>query len=242
MDEVFGVRATEGDELPPPALSTVEGEMTIETANYAGDLPDYIYVPAEEPSLPTFVLIGGGPVPPSEVHHMSALATALAAQGAVVHVVGYRSEATGNGIGQTLEDIRCAVAYARSTVADFAGGEQVVLVGFSYGGDAVVSAATTDGPVSSDCAATTDGVADAVVALDGFPDRRGDTGHDVPMLFVGATSGEGPKGRQLATAMRDEGYEIESLEFQVDHGTVIDASPTIGVVAAIVDFVNRLDD
>lgn len=242
MDEVFGVRATVGEPVPPPPMTSDDGGMTIQTVEYASDLPDYVYLPADAASLPTFVLIGGGPVPPSEVHHMSALATALSASGAVVHVVGYRSEATGSGTEQAMEDIRCAVAYARSKAPEFGGREQVVLAGFSYGGDAVVSAVTSGGPVSPDCAVGGDGEPDAVIALDGFPNASGDMGQSVPMLFAGATGGNGLAGQRLADAMTAQGYDIESVTFSLDHRRMIDPSPTAGVVTAMVDFAAGLGE
>jgi acetyl esterase/lipase len=105
-------------------------------------VPLDILAPTDAAGLPTVVLLHGGPIRFHERRYLDALAAATARRGAVVFLASYRSGATGNPVTDSLEDVTCAVRYARSVTKQYGGDpSRVVLVGHSYGGAVISNAA-----------------------------------------------------------------------------------------------------
>ena len=130
-------------------------------------VPLDILAPTGASGLPTVVLLHGGPSPFHERRYLDALAAETARRGAVVFLASYRSGATGgNPVTDSIEDVTCAVQYARSVTEQYGGDPaRVVLVGHSYGSDMALSTALSAETETPDCLAEGDGRPEAAVGL-----------------------------------------------------------------------------
>ncbi len=242
-NEIIAVAPEEGtDEAPAVPDEVTLGGLRMERRHHAGEVPVYAYAPVEGSAtrLPVFVLIGGGPTPPSELGHMSPLGSALASTGAVVFVAGYRSIATGHHWRQAVTDARCAVAFARDQAGDYGGNPRnIVLVGFSYGGETALLATLSEAAPSEDCPVAGDGLPDAVVSLAGFPLRPGDVRQNIAALLIsGSEDDAARRGEQLTEKMRELGLDASYVELPgIDHPGVID--PASPVIELLIDFAGR---
>jgi acetyl esterase/lipase len=93
-----------------------------------------VYAPEHHGSWPVVVMVHGRPRTPAD---MAELARAVAAGGAVVFNIDYRGVRPylQQGWPEAVEDVACAVRFARARAASFGGdGRRVVLVGHSFGG------------------------------------------------------------------------------------------------------------
>ena len=137
-------------------------------------VPLDILAPTDAAHLPTVVLLHGGPIRFEERRYLDALAAATARRGAVVFLASYRSGATGNPVTDSIEDVTCAVQYARSVTKQYGGDPaRVVLVGHSYGSDLALSTAVSAETQTPDCLAQGDGRPEAAVGLSGFQPHAG---------------------------------------------------------------------
>jgi acetyl esterase/lipase len=128
----------------PPRLP--EGELNIvKTVPYAttGDCGDRVtecqqfvdvYAPAAPGPWPVVVMVHGRPRTPAD---MVELAKAVARRGAVVFNADYRGvrPVEQQGWPEAIDDVACAVRFARATAADYGGNpSRLILVGHSFGG------------------------------------------------------------------------------------------------------------
>ena len=187
-----------------------------------------VLAPEAGDSLPTIVLLPGGPAPPVERRYLADLAAAAAQRGAVVFLAGYRSEVTGNTMDENLHDVRCAIRFARSATADYGGDpDRLLLVGHSFGSLLAIQT-TADGDVETPgCLADDSGIPDAVVGIAGFGFVLPDTIDVQPpiLLISGSEDAAADGGEGAAQRLRDGGFEAEYVEVEgLDHFEII--SPT----------------
>lgn len=189
-------------------------------------LPLDVLAPADSSALPTMVLVPGGPVPFPDRRYMENLAAGLATEGAVVYLIGYRSSATGNPEEDTINDVRCAIRYARETSANYGGDpQQITLVGHSFGSDTVLALAVTADDEASGCLADGDATPEAVVGLAGFHFAIPDNAPPGPPLRLGAASNDpySAGGAKAADDLAEAGFTVEFRVFpQTQHPDLVD--------------------
>jgi acetyl esterase/lipase len=194
-------------------------------------VPLDILAPTDAAGLPTVVLLHGGPIHFHERRYLDALAAETARRGAVVFLASYRSGATGNPVTDSIEDVTCAVQYARSVTKQYGGDPaRVVLVGHSYGSDLALSTAVSAETVTPDCLAQGDGRPEAAVGLSGFQVALDDASKPGPpiLMAVGADDPISVMGPGTLKAIKTAGFEVEFQEFPAtSHESIIDpaASP-----------------
>jgi len=194
-------------------------------------VPLDIVAPTGASGLPTVVLLHGGPIPFHERRYLDALAAEIARRGAVVFLSSYRSGATGNPVTDSIEDVTCAVQYARSVTEKYGGDpSRVVLVGHSYGGDLALSTAVSAETDTPDCLAEGDGRPEAAVALSGFRAMLDAASAPGPPIFMagGADDLVSAMAPAALEALKAAGFEAEFQEFPAtSHESIVDpaASP-----------------
>lgn len=225
----------------PFVPSQVEGLQTLTDVPYADvscglrdcQLPLDILAPPDGDSLPTFVLVPGGPMAFHERRYLADLAIALARRGSVVFLAAYRATPTGNAEADTLLDARCAVRYARSATADYGGNpDQVTFVGHSFGSNLVLESVTSPESDSPGCAADGNGLPDAGVAIAGFVVQvAGAETPPIPLTLIGGS--DDPiviGGAGLTDRLREIGFDAVYHEIEgAGHDEVVDpaVSPEI---------------
>jgi acetyl esterase/lipase len=196
-------------------------------------VPLDVLAPTAASGLPTMVLVMGGPAPFVERRYMEDLAAALASEGAVVYLIGYRSSATGNPNDDTTNDVRCAIRYARATAANYGGDpQQITLVGHSFGSDTVLGMAVTANDEAAGCLAGGDATPQMVVGLAGFHFAIPDDAPPGPRFRLGAASNDSYSagGATAADQLAAAGFTVEFREFpQTQHPDVVDPA-TPGLV------------
>jgi len=206
-------------------------------------VPLDVLAPADGQALPVYVLVPGGLVEFQWRRYLDLLAAEIARGGAVVVLMTYRSEATGNGTTEGLEDIRCSVRYARS-IAGRHGGDptRVVLVGHSVGSLLVLQLALARESATPHCLAEGDGVPEAVVGLGEFdPAVVGDAEWAPPMLLAGGEDDPlSEHGAETAEQLRSAGFAAEYREFaDTGHEELVDPSVTPGIVDLLLEAADR---
>jgi acetyl esterase/lipase len=170
-----------------------------------------ITAPTSGGPWPLLVLVPGGPSPPDERYsgNLNPFATALAGQGAVVIVAGWREGPDwGGGYPTSFQDVACAIGVARKIGPAYgASPDRVTLMGHSTGGwpAAVIGLTPTPfTPARGSCNATAGSLRpDLVVVEDGVLNQvtqpeRGD-GLQYVEDFLGGTR----KTRPAAWAAAD---------------------------------------
>jgi acetyl esterase/lipase len=168
-----------------------------------------ITAPTSGGPWPLIVLVPGGPSPPEERYSdvLDAFATAIAGQGAVLMVAGWREGSDyGGGYPISFQDVECAIGVARRVGAMYrASPDRVTLVGHSTGGwpAAVVGLTPTPfTPAPGACNTTAGSLRpDAVVVEDGELNEVTDPdvadGRDYVTSFLGGDRAKRP-GRWAA--------------------------------------------
>jgi acetyl esterase/lipase len=119
--------------LPPPVEELLY-ENWRGSFRYGEDLRIDVHAPAERSAHPIAVLVHGGGWFGGRLDSMGHLADGLAARGFVVFNATYRTIAQGGMFPGTVEDVACAVAYARSHALDYStSADHVTLIGHSAG-------------------------------------------------------------------------------------------------------------
>jgi acetyl esterase/lipase len=195
-------------------------------------VPLDILAPTATAGLPTVVLLHGGPVPFHERRYLDVLAAGIARRGAVVFLASYRSGATGNPVTDSIEDVTCAVRYARSVTEQYGGDpSRVVLVGHSIGGDLALSTAVNAETETPDCLAEGDGRPEAAVALAavaqaGLQAMLGDASAPGPPIFMAGGADDvvaATMGPAALEALKAAGFEAEFQEFPAtSHESIVD--------------------
>jgi acetyl esterase/lipase len=206
-------------------------------------VPLDILAPTDAAGLPTVVLLHGGPIPFHERRYLDALAAATARRGAVVFLASYRSGATGNPVTDSIEDVTCAVRYARSVTEQYGGDPaRVVVVGHSYGSDLALSTAVSPETETPDCLAEGDGRPEAAVGLAGFtatPDAAAAPG---PPIFMagGADDLASLMGPDVLKATQAAGFKAEFHEFPAtSHESIVDPAASPATLELIFKAIER---
>jgi len=208
-------------------------------------VPGDVLAPAGGSDLPTIVLLpGGGQQFADRRLHQGRLAAELAARGAVVFLMSYRSAVTGNYDSDSSNDARCAVRYARAETEKYGGDpSRVVVVGHSLGGFLGLDLAIHPEMEAEACLADGSGIPDAVVGL-GAPLRSfsgaGDSGPPI-WLFAGLDDEVARDPEGSAQRLRDRGFDAQARELPgVTHDEITDPIATPEVVDLIFEAVDSI--
>ena len=190
------------------------------------EVPLDVLAPEGAEDVPTIVLFPGGPGAFNDRRYLDVMSSALAQQGAVVFLPSYRSTATSNTIDDSVEDVRCAIRYARSRTSQYGGDpDRLVLVGHSYGSSLALEVGANPEAPAPGCLAEGDGVPNAVVALAGFVfDVTDPVDAAIPfVLMSGSEDGARAGGEPAAEQLRGAGFEAEYVELpDIDHFEIVD--------------------
>jgi acetyl esterase/lipase len=150
--------------------------------------------PGVEADGPVVVLVHGGAWVAGSPDLLDNLATALAADGAVVFNASYRlARQPGGGDPGSLDDVACAIRFARAEAPAYTDADELVLVGHSAGAHLAAVVALDPTPWGGDCSAPPAEPPDRFVGLAGIYDVKA-----VPVVylfatFVGASTTEAPE-------------------------------------------------
>ncbi|HSJ28474.1 MAG TPA: alpha/beta hydrolase [Acidimicrobiia bacterium] len=134
---------------------------------YGADLRIDVHAPAERSVRPIAVLVHGGGWFGGRLDSMGYLADGLAERGFVVFNATYRTIAQGGAFPGTVEDVACAVAYARAHALDYStSADHVTLIGHSAGAHLSALVALAPGVFGTACEGGTEPL-DAWVGLAG---------------------------------------------------------------------------
>ncbi len=175
---------------PPPTTTIVPLDST--------DAPgpsgvDIILPPGDiEAEAPVVVMAHGGAWLAGFPGLLDRWAAALAAEGAVVFNASYRlAGVAGGGYPGAVDDIACAVRYARFRAPEFTDSEEVVIMGHSVGGQLAAVVALAGDDFGEDCPFPEAPLPDRLVGLAAIYDLDA-----VPLLsvvFMGARRGDIPE-------------------------------------------------
>ena len=198
-------------------------------------VPLDILAPEDGDALPTIVLLPGGPGAFEDRRYLETLAAELAGSGTVVFLATYRSEATGDPADTSLDDVGCAIRFARSRTGEFGGDpDRLVLVGHSFGSSLALSTGANAEGEPAGCLADEPGAPDAVVGLSGFAFAVDDPA-DADLRFLlmrGSDDQVASTGEASAENLRAAGFEAEYVELEgIDHFEIVDP----GVAPEVVD-------
>ena len=220
---------------------------TVDCSGRDCTLPLDVLAPSTGTGLPTIVLLPGGPAPFDARRYLDALAGALARRGAIVFLTSYRSAATSNSRADSIQDVRCAVRFARAVTGDYGGdSDRAVLVGHSLAGDLALTAAIEPETDTPGCLHDGNATPDAVVGL--APDYDvtiPDSLDAVPpvMLASGSNDPGSTRGADVAQLLIDAGRQAEYREFaDTTHVQLIDPAITPGVVDLVFEVLNQTAD
>lgn len=243
--------ASVGPSLPVPAgefpSDLVTGLQTAVDVPYTEEVPCGegtcavpldVLAPEGGEGLPTIVLVPGGPVEFQWRRYADLLAAELARRVGVVFLISYRNTAMDNTAADSINDIGCAIRYARSVTTEYGGDPQhVVLVGHSLGSDFGLQVAVKPEAATPGCLADGDAIPEAVVGMAGFSfDLSGAAASGPPMWLVGGEDDpQGSSGGEAAAErLRAAGFEAEYREFpETNHEELVDPEATPGVVDLI---------
>jgi len=174
--------------VAPPATATSETTTTTEqptatvgepdrtllydnyvrTESYADGLELDIHAPDETGPWPVVVTIHGGGWFVGDRQSMGGLADGLASRKAVVFNATYRTLTLGGTFPGMVDDVACAVRFARSAASEFTTTPgSVTLVGHSAGAHLASLVAYAPDVFGQDCPEEGSGTADALVGLAG---------------------------------------------------------------------------
>ena len=210
------------------------------------EVPLDILAPEDGEALPTIVLLPGGPSGFADRRYLELLASGLAQRDAVVFVATYRSQATGDSAGDSLDDARCAVRYARLRSSEFGGDPaRLVLVGHSFAGGLAIATGANAEQDTPGCLADEDGTPSAAVALAGFqfavvePVEAGPTF----LLMSGSEDQAARTGEASAAELREAGFAAEYAELEgIDHFEIVDGESAPEVIDSILALADPAGD
>ena len=139
------------------------------------------------------VLVHGGAWVAGSPSLLDGLADALAAEGAVVFNASYRLAGTpGGGDPGSLDDVACAIRFARAEAPAYTDADELVVVGHSAGAHLGAVVALDPAPWGADCEYPPGDSPDRFVGLAGIYDVRA-----VPIVyffstFMGASAAAAP--------------------------------------------------
>ena len=140
----------------------------VESSSYWNDQAVEIHAPDDLGAWPVVVTIHGGGWFAGSLDTMSALADDLADRGAVVFNATYRTVTKGGSFPATVDDVACAIAYARSRSPEFTTTPgAVTVVGHSAGAHLAALVTLAPNAFGTDCPWTGSRAPDAFVGLAG---------------------------------------------------------------------------
>lgn len=149
--ETAAVEPTTTTEAAVPA-QTLLYDNWIRTEGYAGGLDLDIHAPAEIGPWPVVVTIHGGGWFTGARDSMGFLADGLATRKMVVFNATYRTIALGGRFPGMVDDVACAVQFARNAAAEFTTApEHITIVGHSAGAHLSALVAYAPGEFGQDC-------------------------------------------------------------------------------------------
>ncbi len=155
----------------PGSTTTVDRSLLfdhlVESTSYANDQEVDIHAPKTLGPWPVVVSIHGGGWFTGSLDSMSPLADDLAGRGAVVFNATYRTITKGGSFPSMVDDVACAVAYARHRAPEFTTTPGLVtIIGHSAGAHLVALVTLTD-RFGGDCPWAESRLPDAMVGLAG---------------------------------------------------------------------------
>ncbi len=157
----------------------------VRTESYGDTLELDIHAPDEVGPWPVVVTIHGGGWFVGDRQSMGGLADGLASRKAVVFNATYRTLSLGGTFPGMVDDVACAVQFARNAAAEFTTTpESVTLVGHSAGAHLASLVAFAPGGFGQDCPEGPARSADALVGLAGPYDISQLAGLLTPMFGV----------------------------------------------------------
>lgn len=163
---------------PPPPGTTTTSQPIEETLyehwkgsfEYRDGLQIDVHAPDDRSNHPIAITVHGGGWFAGQLDSMGHLADGLAARGFVVFNATYRTIARGGSFPGTVEDVACAVAYAREHAPDYSTtANHFTLIGHSAGAHLSSLVAFSPATFGGACAGADNGV-DAWVGLAGSYD------------------------------------------------------------------------
>lgn len=162
----------------PPALGSTAGpsgpDVTLLYGNYvrtetfSGALDLDIHAPDEIGPWPVVVVVHGGGWITGERLDTGSLADGLASRGSVVYNTDYRTLSLGGVFPGMVDDVACAIQFARTTASEFTTTpDHVTVVGYSAGAHLAALAAYAPNEFGQDCPSGPSEPPDAFVGLAG---------------------------------------------------------------------------
>lgn len=183
--------------VPSPSASTPTNRP--EPSGDRGPGPDGVTITAPPPGVapvgPVVVLVHGGAWAGGSPSLLDGWADALAAEGAVVFNASYALLAPPvGGYPSSVDDVACAVRFARSEARAYTDSDELVLVGHSAGGHLGAVVALDPAPWGGDCAYPPAAGPDRLVGLAGIYDVKAASVLQIIFTqFVGASPTDEPE-------------------------------------------------
>jgi acetyl esterase/lipase len=191
-----------------------------------------------EPDGSVVVLVHGGAWVAGSPRLLDDWADALAAEGAVVFNASYRlAGQPGGGYPGSLDDVACAIRFARAEAPAYTDVEELVVVGHSAGGHLGAVVALDPDPWGRDCAYPPGEPPDRFVGLAGVYDLK-----VLPVLvivspFVGGSTTQVPERwaavNPVELAARQDGLEVVLVTGADDE--IVRSSQAAALAAALPD-------
>lgn len=224
---------------PPSATGAPAVSPTSPTSERSGLGPEGVEItlpPAGvEVTGPVVVLVHGGGWVAGSPELLGDWASELAAAGSVVYNASYRlATQPGGGYPGTVDDVACAVRFARATAAEHTSSSELVIMGHSAGGHLAAVVALNQDAYGDGCAYPRAEPPDRLVGLAGIYDVRG-----LGFLFDGWMGGsptERPNAWRAANPVELAG-EREDLEVVLVTGSDDEVVPPeeAAAFAAVLD-------
>lgn len=211
----------------------------VEADDYGADLVE-VYAPPEPGPWPVVVLFHGGGWMGGTVDDVARLANELAARGVVVFDASYRTLPEGGAFPSMVDDVACAIAYARAHASRYTTTHEVITAaGHSAG--AHLAALATFGSFGGDCRWPLDRPADAFIGLAGpyDPAALG----EVLTPFFGARPEENPEAWTAGTPATYAGErpEVRVLLIHGDDDDLVPLSSSEDFAAALEEGGHRVE-
>lgn len=126
-----------------------------------------VYAPIGVTDGPALVLVHGGGWIVGDVAVTAVLANELAARGVIVFNVGYRTMAKGGAFPSMVDDVACALAYARAHQGNYTTSRTTAIGGHSAGAHLSALVAMAPGVFGGDCRWDLAVAADGLIGLAG---------------------------------------------------------------------------
>lgn len=192
-----------------------------------------VHAPDEPGPWPVVVTVHGGGWYVGDRLSMGQLADGLAARDAVVFNISYHTITDGGGFPGTVDEVACAVSYARAHAGEYTTTpDHVVIVGHSAGAHLAAVVATAPGEFGGACGASS--AVDGFVGLAGPYDVSRFSGLLIP--FFGVSIVEDPETWSAGNPL-DRAATAPDIPYLLLHGDLDELVP----VEFSEDFAEALD-